>query len=506
MSYVVDHPRKLVHESPDRLVMEIPPFHTGPVGLLPDCEVHLALVESEGSQVVVVTPYQLNPDMMSLNCTFTDGIGLVRLLDAVFEMNINVVNAFGSRLDDLGCSVVSLLLDWGTSRLKNKTPTSPDRLKKYAAFGSHFPIATDRNFSLFDQIMNHCKDVLLYRNADGSDLPELSFHEIPVPHLLQFGRVKVERSLVKPINKDKNLDIEPVSPQAKRKKQGKAHYVKIQLPQALATRLQLNLNPERSTDQGDEVGRRLRYDLLSDAQLRMLRATFRRTEEQKSSLHLAFEHVDAPGTFAAILHPFEAAGFDFRHQKTVVRQLEGGRNVLEVELQVPERHHDLLSDDQETRYRQVALLMLEFAEPADAKRYEFARLEIRAPLYPTRGDTYSVSVSELIKTNSDKLGSRLTRKRGRQVAIPALSPTHEDPRLRGLANAPKQKGSLMDFVRRYFDLRPLEAVTHSELMNAFAHYGVSADPSYVYVMLNRLAKQEKIRKDGKQYFLVNPSD
>src|SRR4051794_15911902 len=109
--YVVDYPRQ-VQTSGGELTLVIPPFHTGPVGLLPDSEVHLSVSETDEAFTILITPYQLSSDMMHLSCTMENGAGIVPLMDAVSELGVNIVNAFSSKIDDLGKYEISLVLDW----------------------------------------------------------------------------------------------------------------------------------------------------------------------------------------------------------------------------------------------------------------------------------------------------------------------------------------------------------------------------------------------------------
>src|SRR5436190_7097622 len=112
--------------------IDVPPFHTGPIGLLPGTEIYISLKEenrdsSSEEQAkppeapagveVLIRPYKTNLDNLTrLECTMKDQRGVVgRLGNAISELGINIVSEVSSTIAGVKHHSVSMLLDWSTS-------------------------------------------------------------------------------------------------------------------------------------------------------------------------------------------------------------------------------------------------------------------------------------------------------------------------------------------------------------------------------------------------------
>jgi ACT domain-containing protein len=463
--YVLDYLRPIEGHA-----LVVPPFHTGPCGLLPGAQVHVSMAESAEGMTVLVRPYQSSLDNLTLlTCILRNHppAEVTRVMDPVSELGINILNAFSSVIDDLNEQHVCMVLDWSTSKdYARKRPSSPADRRRYRDYHSVFPVAQERYVKLYEAIERSCGAQMARRPGDP-DLPALTLEEIPnPPNLLPCGAPEVQRHSAR-------------------------YHVKIELPTFLLTKLRISL--------GVEDDESLRYFLLSDASTRTLRAFFPRHATTRDSVHLAFFHVDAPGTFAAILHPFVAAGFKIL--TSVVRHDKDGRNVLDALMQVPP---DILPEAlrrpgggglavTEELCAWAARLALEYAQPADVGLYRRCQLEIGPPMYPApkAGDwSGTVSVGALLESGEVAIGSK-------RPARPAASAEPVNGIPRPPEDAPLSKA---EFVRRQIASHRERGMSAAELYLAFQHAGVPIQRSYLHSLLHRLREQKSLRYFDRRYF------
>src|SRR5689334_19608462 len=107
--YVVDFLRKTKESS-----LIVPPFHTGQLGLLPETDVYVSLMEGRPGIEVVIRPFQSNGgNLTHVACTMYDQPGVVRrLVDAVSELGVNIVNLVSCAIDHLERQAVDMVIDW----------------------------------------------------------------------------------------------------------------------------------------------------------------------------------------------------------------------------------------------------------------------------------------------------------------------------------------------------------------------------------------------------------
>lgn len=453
----------------------VPPFHTGPCGLLPGAQVHVSVAESAEGMTVLVRPYQSSLDNLTLlTCILRNDppAEVTRVMDPISELGINILNAFSSVIDDLNEQHICMVLDWSTSKnYARKRPSSPADRRRYRDYHSVFPVAQERYVKLYEAIERSCGAQIARRPGEGG-LPALTLEEIPnPPNLLPCGAPQVERHSAR-------------------------YHVKIELPAFLLAKLRISL--------GVEDDQALRYLLLSDASTRTLRAFFPRHATTCDSVHLAFFHLDAPGTFAAILHPFVAAGF--KTLTSVVRHDKDGRNVLDALMRVPP---GILPEALRRPAAQgglavtaelcqwAARLALEYAGVSDVELYRRCQLEIGPPMYPApqAGDwSGAVSVGELLESGRIAIGS----KRPARPAAPAPEPAHS-------IAAPPQEAppSKAEFLRQQIASHGERGMSAAELYRAFQQAGVPIQRSYLHSLLHRLREQNSLRYFDKRYFPGN---
>src|SRR5918912_3995863 len=107
---VLDYLKKTINNS-----ICVPPFHTGHLGLLPNTEVSIGLMNLPTTHhcELVITPYEPSiSDMAHVHCIMKDRPGVVqRLVDAVSLLGINIVTQESSAINQLNHHSVDLLID-----------------------------------------------------------------------------------------------------------------------------------------------------------------------------------------------------------------------------------------------------------------------------------------------------------------------------------------------------------------------------------------------------------
>ncbi len=471
--YVLDRLRPIEDHA-----LVVPPFHTGPCGLLPGAQVHVSVTESAEGMTVLVRPYQSSLDNLTLlTCILRNDppVEVTRVMDPVSALGINILNAFSSVIDDLNEQHVCMVLDWSTSKEHSrKRPSSLADRRLYRDYHAVFPIEIERHVRLYDAIQRSCGPQIAPRAGDPH-LPSLTLEEIPgPPNLLPCGAPEVQRY--------EETDAE----------RRKRFYVKIELPTFLLAKLRISLGVEDDSS--------LRYSLLSDARTRTLRAFFPRHAIARDSVHLAFFHVDAPGTFAAILHPFEAAKFKILN--SVVRHNKDGRNVLSAMMRVPAGSvpESLRTEDESGGLKPTraicewaARLMLEHAQPADVDLYRRCDLEVGPPMYPPPGsDEWSgnVSVAALLASGAVAVGSKWI----------APAPVREAPVNGFHPSAGEASLNKAEFVRQQIVRNRIHGMSAGELYDAFREAGVPIQRSYLHSLLHRLREHKTLRYSERRYY------
>jgi hypothetical protein len=165
--------------------LRIPPFHTGHLGLLPDTEVNLYLVAPNTAHSVscelLVSPVNRKPDSLTqITCVMEDKPGVVsHLIEAVSDLKLNIICQESSSINHMNHHLVELLVDWSTSSFSDDKADSFDSTQRdYRNYSSIFPVRSRRSMALFDSIVAHCADVIVF---DGNQ-PRLAFRTIPIPN------------------------------------------------------------------------------------------------------------------------------------------------------------------------------------------------------------------------------------------------------------------------------------------------------------------------------------
>ncbi|MEO8099406.1 MAG: hypothetical protein ABI811_17005 [Acidobacteriota bacterium] len=465
-----------------------PRLITGPCGLIPHTQVHLsAHVHTSSAQApgvtVVIRPYYQSPGSLALlKCSLRNEAGVVvRLMEAVSALEINIVNAVSSMVPDLGQQQVCMVIDWSTSRYAARLPSTPDDRRRYRDLHSVFPIMMDRYVKLYESILQTCGGVLVKRLL-GHEEPLLSVEEIVEPDgLLPCGAAEVQRYYEKP---EKKSGAGP-----------KSSYAKIKLPANLTAKLRLSLNVDSEND--------LRYLLTSDVVTRTVRAFFPKVEPTRACVHLGFFHVDAPGTFAAILNPFDRNGFKIL--SSLVRTIGDGKNVLEALMEVPEGvlPPQLCADAPATGLepteelcKTVLKWMIKHVPQSDEDLFRKCGLEVGRPLYPRIEGKWNgrVAVLQLPKTSAAKLGGAL-----RSGALRGESPNGSVKR-NGSGAKHTLPPSLAGFVRDYIARKGALGVTANDLYAAFGDAKREIERSYLHSLLNRLRKSKELKYFEKRYY------
>lgn len=392
MTIQVDYPRDSHYSEHGATSIIVPPFHTGPVGLLPETEVHVSLTEGEHGLEVLMRPYPTNPgNLARLTCTMTDEPGVVgALVDAISKLNINIVNHASAVTDHLNHHSVVMLLDWWSASddhsMHYLKPSWAAQRQAYRRYSSVFPLMAYRYVRLFETIIENCGGAIVREQVDGIELPRLLIEELATPPGLFPGIVTVNGFKPKP------------------------YHVEIELPQNLSNCLRSKLGVT-------DTKQPLRYLLLSEADSRTLRAFFPRPKLVRNIVHLAFFHRNIPGAFGCILRPLAVAKFNI--WESLIRPFKQGMNVLEVVLEYrggpppppkSEEGSEALCD-------WAAELIARNLSKAEADRLIEANLEIGLPRYPKRKkEIQSRRIEDILKKFPP------TAREVQQVGIPTSGP------------------------------------------------------------------------------------
>lgn len=158
----------------------IPPFHTGTLGFIPDSEVLVQVhsrhddPESSGVCELYVTPFESRQDrIFRLACLLHDKPGVVmRLLNAVSSLKINIVKQESSIIDNSRFHHVTMLLDWTDApRLEEPIATRTSDLHLYRYMAEKVPIHDYRYLLLYEKIMERCLDVMKVDPPRGLGCP-----------------------------------------------------------------------------------------------------------------------------------------------------------------------------------------------------------------------------------------------------------------------------------------------------------------------------------------------
>ncbi len=257
----------------------VPPFLTGPLGLVPSTKVYIGLIETGAGGDLIIRPFRQGHNLMQLSCTTHDQPGvLVRLIEAITALGVNIVNADSTAINHLNRHQCELILDWTGSKYPDRCLSNASLERHYRDYQGIVPVTVERNVALFNSIVENCADVLEVHEVNGVQVPLLTLREIDSPKDLEMqGPVTISRHSVR------------------------SFHIEIPVPIPLLTRLCLKSGIRK--DEG------LHYILLAETASRTLRAFFPSTELLPRLVHVAFGHLDAPGVLTAILRTLASASF-----------------------------------------------------------------------------------------------------------------------------------------------------------------------------------------------------
>ena len=337
----------------DDLSILIPPYHTGHLGLIPETEVIVGFMAPWTSGPahceVVVSPFNQDPQHMSaISCTMKDDIGVVgKLVSAISRFGVNVASQESSSINHLNHHTVNLIVDLSTSQLaEEKTKESIIRL--YSRFDNLFPLHDFRYVLLFESIMAHCGDLIVWEDFLGRDLPRLTIKPLSNPKINKKQQTAV---------------VEKVA--------SKPYRVKLRLPENMCSMIRNTLR--NSADQS--IG----YMLLSDTDERNLRIVFLTREIARSLVHVGFYHNDVPGALAEIMQAVASSRFNIL--TSLVRKKTATRNVWEAVLHYKGDEPIPVGMPPDQIYSWVASLLKRNAD--NIPQMVEPNVEVGAPLYPS---------------------------------------------------------------------------------------------------------------------------
>jgi hypothetical protein len=340
--------------------IEVPRFHAGHLGFLPDTRVYTGLVPPESisekdSPDVLVTPLHTGlTDLAVLSVTLRDYRGVVGdLVDIVSGFGYNIEIQESSSIDALNHHHVDLLLD--LSRRRGTIGSTPNRVRHiFGQWKANLPTSDLRFVELFSAIVERCGERLVWRNVAGQWTPDLTIRPLPA------------RQLENP---------EPTT--LIRAPHGKT--VLVPLPDGLADRLPGLI--------GDRRASHLHYVYVSDTSQRMLRASFIQSSRAARMVHLGFEHNDAPMELVKILRVLDVAQFNI--VTSLLRKYSRKQSIWEAILEY-EGRDEVPSFDPDAPAAQYTTTVIRWAQEkfaraaARTKEIESGSVSIGPPLYPRR--------------------------------------------------------------------------------------------------------------------------
>ena len=288
----------------------VPPFHTGHLGFVPDTPVRISLVATPAAGrhcEVVVTPFEQDFRYLAfVSVTMRDEPGVVgRLIAAVAHLGINIEVQESSSINLLSHHFVSLLVDLSESSMSGRAefstpaaiPVSPTAVQRlYRNYDSVFPVRDLRFVRLFESIVAHCADVIVWKEVSGEYYPDISIRG--------YSDRPLTKSEVQPL-------VRGASPL----------HVTFAVPDGITHRLQRVLGADN----------RFEYLLVSDTVARSLHVFFLHPDITERLFHVGFFHDDVPGALATILTLLRDAHFNIL--TSLMRKQASGRSVWEAVLE-----------------------------------------------------------------------------------------------------------------------------------------------------------------------------
>lgn len=304
---VLGHAKRIGAAAPS---ITVPPFHTGHLGFVPGTPVRINLVApplNGRHHELMVTPFEVDiRDLAVVTVGMRDQAGVVaELIDAVSDLGINIEVEESSSINLLDNHSVSLLVNLSATECSRSgasslmPPLSPPAVQRLyeKGYDALFPVRDFRCVQLFESIVIHCANVILWKDIAGEPFPDIEIRP--------YSGRPVLRSVVTPLLADETRPL----------------HVDIELPDEIAHCLRPVQTP----------GGDLEYLLVSDTATRALHVFFVHPELARRLFHVAFFHDDVSGSLATILGLLRDA--DFNILTSLSRKRSQGRSVWEAVLE-----------------------------------------------------------------------------------------------------------------------------------------------------------------------------
>ncbi len=363
---VLDYLKKTVDNC-----IQIPPFHTGHLGLVPETEVSVGLMTFPGTGdqhcELLITPYEPSTeDMAYVHCIMRDRPGVVQLLiEAVSLLGINIITQESSAINSLNHHAINLIIDWSSSIFANLAESDPSQRSRYSEWQALFPFRDGRYVRLFESIIAHCGHLLIWEESARSYMPRL---------------------LIRPLNVQ---NVRPRHPVIVERDTSRMFQVKIKLPVHILAPLHNRLNTT--------FGEPLDYALLSDTDDRTLRVFFPNPALITRTVHLAFYHRDLPGALSAITHLLAKENFNIL--TSLLRKISPQFSVWEAILEYRGTGALPLNTEEQRNWVAERLRVRTQQEHVRVARYQ---IELGLPLYPKPKEELRIRVPLLQSREVDE--------------------------------------------------------------------------------------------------------
>jgi hypothetical protein len=379
--------------------IEIPPFHTGHLGFVPNTTVHVGFLarRAQGASPceLIVTPYQQSRgDLTLLECTLRDEPGVVRkVIEVVSAFHINIVLQNSLSIDYQQRHHVSLLLDWSQSNYPNSEhQASTLRTRRiYAPYAALFPLEDMRYVALFEAIVANCLHDLHFDNVGHALLPAVRLTPVLLPYAQEPAPATIRSKPLKgreSTTSNEERAESRASGGSAEKAEPKSLTKVFAIPENLRDPVRLSRGLQRKEP--------LSYIIASETESKMLRVLFPDPKKVNAVIHVGIHHQNHAGALDAILKAVHGAGFNI--WTSLLRQGHQGENVWEALLenknfeQDRERgteivksaldYRDLTELEAEQLLDELAKKLLADATAVDKQLLREFGVRLQYPLYP----------------------------------------------------------------------------------------------------------------------------
>lgn len=372
---VMDYPRevdiistKTDTQDETSWAIEIPPFHTGHLGFLPETKVQVTLMrgadetrEFHPDEVtfceLLVTPFARKVgELVRIECSMIDCPGVVQsLIAAVSSLHVNIVTIETTIDDHPPQHQIAMIVDLSPARIGEQDPIGkiPDEYRKYSR---NVPLDDPALIQIFERIADKCGGVLAWKRESDGKRP----------------RIRIRR-----IHTRRGVEEDDWAPICRCPKP--THYrVRIAAPHRIGKLVANRLNIKDI--------RNLSYFLVSETEERVLRAYFFRNNVRPKLLHIGYYHYDSPGALSAILKLLARAHFNII--TSLLRKESERESVWEAVLEY--RGNEELppsGSGPEAQIKWAAQKLLNQAEPNDLENLEKFEAALGLPRYPKPSGT-----------------------------------------------------------------------------------------------------------------------